>query len=218
MPSIGNDTSVGGPDDDYLLGTEGDDTFAGGAGDDTVDFARSDAPVTADLTAGTAVGQGSDSLVQVETLNGTRFADVFTGDGADINLSGGRAIDQLFGLGGSDVLDGGERTDALDGGAGDDTASYATSRNPITADLEAGFAIGDGSDTLIAIEDIQGSPLSDLLRGDSGPNSLAGGEGDDQLEGREGNDTLNGAEGTDNADGGGGTDACTAESVINCEP
>ena len=52
-------------------------------------------------------------------------------------------------------------------------------------------------DTLIGIENVTGSWLNDVLRGDDGDNVLKGGEGDDELNGRDGNDTLTGGEGAD---------------------
>ena len=80
------DTIVGGPGDDFLDGWVGDDVLVGGPGDDQlrgeagvdlVSYAPSAAGVTADLTANTATGEGSDTFVLVENLAGSAFADRF---------------------------------------------------------------------------------------------------------------------------------------------
>ena len=66
------DTITGGPGNDTLDGWVGDDVLFGGAGDDTVigevgvdlvEYASSPSGVTADLTASTATGEGSDTFV-----------------------------------------------------------------------------------------------------------------------------------------------------------
>ena len=54
--------------DNHLGGGRGDDTIIGADGNDTASFAESAAPVTADLGAGTATGQGSDTLTTIEEI------------------------------------------------------------------------------------------------------------------------------------------------------
>jgi Ca2+-binding RTX toxin-like protein len=113
---------------------------------------------------------------------------------------------------------GGRGADVMDGGEGRDIASFLQAARGITADLAAGFAEGEGSDRLIAIEDVVGSVFPDYLRGDAGPNTLNGASGDDVLEGRDGDDNLLGSDGVDTGDGGNGSDNCSEiESELNCE-
>jgi len=110
-------------------GSRGDDELAGNDGIDRVDYGRSDGPVTVDLATGEATGDGSDMLVGVERLVGSRYDDSLTGDsnanaisggeGNDI-LSGEEGDDSLMGDAGDDLLDGGPETDTLDGGVGSD--------------------------------------------------------------------------------------------------
>ena len=82
------DTIVGGPGNDFLDGWVGDDVLDGGPGDDhlrgeagvdLVSYAPSAAGVTANLTANTATGEGSDTFVLVENLTGSDFADTLVG-------------------------------------------------------------------------------------------------------------------------------------------
>ena len=61
-------------------------------------------------------------------------------------------------------------------------------------------------DTLISIENVQGSRFNDTLLGNAVANVLTGEDGDDTLSGFAGNDTLQGADGNDTLDGGLGVD------------
>jgi hypothetical protein len=54
-------------------------------------------PVVVDLSAATATGQGSDSLVEIEKVNGTDEGDTLTGD--DLGNT-------LFGFEGDDFISG----------------------------------------------------------------------------------------------------------------
>ena len=78
---------------------------------------------------------------------------------------------------------GGAGNDSLDGGAGNDTASYSLAPSAVTVDLDAGTATGgDGSDSLVAIENVIGSADDDTLTGDGGDNSLTGLAGNDERQ------------------------------------
>ncbi len=125
----GNDQVDAGRGNDVLDGGEGDDSLIGGEGADVVTFETASIGVTADLTAGSASGQGSDALVEIEGLTGSPHEDVLTGTVAADVLSGLGATDLLFGLEGADTLLGGDGEDylsgsggsVLDGGAGTNT-------------------------------------------------------------------------------------------------
>ena len=57
------------------------------------------------------------------------------------------------------------------------------------ADLSAGIATtARGSDTLVGIENVEGSDEDDAIVGDAGPNLLTGGRGSDTLEGADGDE------------------------------
>ena len=107
--SIAADMAAG---DDTLVGGAGVDSLDGGTGTDTADYNASGAAVTVNLTTGTGSGgdaQG-DTLVNIEKLTGSAFADVLTGDGNANTLAGGAGADSLFGGAGNDVLIGGDTT------------------------------------------------------------------------------------------------------------
>ncbi len=175
----GDDTLLGGDGDDTLLGEGDDDTLDGGAGDDTASYTTGAGGVTVDLAAGTATGQGSDTLSSIENAIGSPQADTLIGDDGPNRLEGGDRSDIVQGEGGDDTLLGGDNPDYLRPGPGDDSvdggpcavtgSTSAPRRGPLDVDLEAGTATGEGTDTLVSIEAVCGSPFDDTLRGTDAP-------------------------------------------------
>ena len=212
----GHDRLLGGAGPDLLEGGPGNDTIEGGGGlEDTVSFAASASPVTVDLAAGTASGEGTDTITGVRHVVGSPGADALAGDAAPNTLSGGGGGDAIDGREGDDTLVGGRGADRLTGGPGSDAligqggidiADYGTAPGPVRVDLKAGVATGDGSDTLSGIRSVIGSSFADLLRGNGKRNRLAGGGGPDRLAGRSGDDVLVGGNHRDVLRGGGGDD------------
>lgn len=175
--TIGADTLMGGDGADTLVGEEGDDLLYGGAAADEI--------------------------------FGSAGNDVMNGDLGDDSLRGGTGDDILFGGAGWDMLDGGGGNDLLDGGNGTDTASFLNSAVGVEVALWRSGAAQNtraGLDTLVSIENLQGSNYSDLLVGDGIANRLAGKAGDDLLKGLGGNDLLLGDDGRDELVGGDGND------------
>ena len=179
----------------------------GGAGTDTASYASAVGHVTSGVTLGVTVslavsgpqetfGAGVDTLVNIENLTGSAFADTLTGDANANVLSGGAGDDTLIGGAGDDTLIGGPGADSLDGGTGNDYASYinfkSNSADGLTASLadpsvNTGDAVGD---TYTSIERLEGSAFNDVLIGDANSNSLRGGLGADVLNGGAGTDTA----------------------------
>jgi len=176
-------------------GGKGNDTLDGGAGGyDEAAFTNDPAGVVVNLALGTATdGWGNnDTLISIEGIEGSRYNDRITGSEVD------------------NWLDGREGDDTLDGGAGSDWAEYnnANGLEGVQVDLLAGTAKGSqGNDTLISIENAQGTTFNDQLRGSNGANALSGMAGDDTLDGLDGNDTMLGGEGNDWFMGGAGNDS-----------
>ncbi len=131
----------------------GDDRIDGGPGDDQVGF---DSPVVANLSTGTATGEGSDQLASIESISGSGFADVLTGNGGDNYLAGDGGDDVIRGSGGNDRIFGDAGSDRLLGEAGDD-----------------GTSGDEGNDRVF------GGVGSDTLAGGTGDDTIAGGTGDD---------------------------------------
>lgn len=184
---------IGGGFDDVLVGGSGDQQFFAGGGNDSIDggdgtgdiadYGFAAGTVTADLALGRVWGaDGTDTLIGIERVYGSNFDDTLYGDAGN---------NFLRGRGGNDTLD---------GRGGSDTADYRSANGAVTVNLATGTATGQGSDTLIDLENIRGSlNFADTLIGNAGANSLNGLGGDDTLRGRDGSDTLNGDAGFDYA-------------------
>jgi Ca2+-binding RTX toxin-like protein len=195
-----DDTIVGTVYADRFLSSAGADHIDGGGLDheivgpfDVVSYASSPAGITVNLATG--VGSGGDAegdtLVNIEQLVGSAFADTLTGS----SLS-------------NDTIEGGPGADSLDGGTGFDTLSYSGSSGGVTVSLAHDTASGGDAtgDTIVNFENVQGSGGNDVLEGSAIANDLNGGAGDDVLVGGAGNDSLYGGDGDDLLVGGPGAD------------
>ena len=193
--------------------TSGNDIFSGTENDfDEVDFLNASGSVTVNLATGTAsgTGVGNDTLVSIEQVLGSRFADTLIGDAQSNRLWGYGGNDSLSGGAGFDFLNGGAGDDTIDGGADRDTASYLGTVSGVVVNLTMGTATGGaGNDTLISIEQVNGSQFADTLIGDAQNNNLFGFSGDDVLDGGAGDDRLGGNEGDDTINGGADSDTAT---------
>jgi serralysin len=125
----GRNVLKGGSGDDRLYGGSAVDSFWPGAGNDVIDgrgtptgdwvhYDHAGGAVNVDLSIGHATGEGTDILVAILDVVGSRFGDVVKGDEADNILKLGKGNDQALGRGGSDRILGGPGADELDGGAG----------------------------------------------------------------------------------------------------
>jgi Ca2+-binding RTX toxin-like protein len=181
-------TLSGGAGSDTLApGTPGS-TADGGDGPDTVDYGAAIAPVKVDLAAGeTERPTANDTLVAIENATGTSGADTLVGDNAGNSLDGG---------GGDDAIDGGPGDDTMDGGAGADTV-LASGGNAVVVDLSDKLMTGQGTDAIVAFENVKGSDGNDKITGNGDANLLDGADGNDRVDGRTGPDDLRGGRGND---------------------
>lgn len=189
----GDNKLYGGAGDDVLVGGGGADLLDGGAGKDTVSFETATSGVTISLatTAAQAIGGGSLSLVSIDRILGSAYADRLTANDLGSELNGGAGNDFLFGGAGNDFLI---------GGVGIDTVSYERATAGVTVSLAVATAQatgGAGVDTIISMENLTGSAFADKLYGDKMANGLQGGAGNDILVGGVGADILSGGLGKD---------------------
>lgn len=174
-----DDTIIGTGDNEVFLPFGGNDYVdAGAGGSDRVVYTggQGNVPgptqgVIVNLVTGIAQDGwgGTDTLLGVERINGTPFADSIVG-GAENNRFNGR--------GGNDTLD---------GGLGGDWAEYNNAATGVTVNLTTGIASDGegGTDLLISIENVIGSSHADHLTG-----VAQGGRSTSDLRGGAGNDTL----------------------------
>jgi Ca2+-binding RTX toxin-like protein len=114
----GSDNADGGPGDgDVVRGDAGTDNLDGGPGaQDIVSYASATrGQVIVNLGAGSAKGDGHDSLQGFEDAVGSPEADTLIGDGGPNRLDGGVGDDHLTGGGGDDEAFGGPGTDSCQG-------------------------------------------------------------------------------------------------------
>ena len=209
----GNDTLSGGAGSDWLIGGPGSDTMTGGPGNNVIDgggnpvgnpdqvlYTQSPTSVSVDLSAGTASDGlgGVDTLIGIEGVIGSPFADTLIGSSAGNEVLEGNA--------GNDLIDGGGNSDGSPFG---DFAQYTNfALSGVVVALSEGMAADGqgGTDTLVAIQSVNGSQFDDIVVGNASPNLLRGFGGADRMFGRDGNDQLEGGQGNDTIDGGAGND------------
>jgi Ca2+-binding RTX toxin-like protein len=220
LGGTGDDSLAGGAGDDELWGEAGRDTIDGGAGSDLVRYRTAPAGVFVNLTTGQAAdGQGSvDTLISIEQVHGSDFADTLVGNGEDNRLFGFGGGDRMVGNAGADILLGGAGDDTilggdgddeiwgeagrndLDGGDGFDILRYRSATGGVLVDLGTGRGAhpdAAAADTLRGFEGAHGSDFADVLAGNAAANLLFGFDGADTLIGGTGDDTLSGGNGGD---------------------
>lgn len=183
----------GGDGNDRYVAGAGFDLFDGGAGLDSVSFAGYASSVTVDLAA-LGLYEGDlrrISLTNVENVQGTRYDDRLTGNGAANLLTGGLGADTIAGGAGDDVIEGGYGGDILTGGTGIDTLSYENARTGVVVSLAITgpqSTRGAGIDSLSGFENLRGSNSADVLIGDNRGNVISGLDGADRMIGLGGDD------------------------------
>ena len=217
---------------DSFSADPGDDTFLGGKGPDFMWFHNSPRGVEVDLPAGTATGDGHDTVRSMKEIIGSRHDDTIIGTNRPDFISSGLGDDTVRGRGGRDVLFDAGGGDVLVGGVGRDQISssgcvgssdgptYCQTDEPVPDRL-----VGGRGDDFIG-----SGPGDDVVKGNDGNDRMSGGDGVDEIFGGEGDDELHGGTAAginpdaddgkvDSLDGGPGTDECSGEgdSFTRCE-
>lgn len=218
----GNDLLFGYAGNDILIGGTGADYLSGGTGIDTASYQYATAAVQVGLTgdpllaAGEALG---DRFVSIENLTGSGFGDVLAGNAYANVLRGLGGSDNLLGGSGNDTLDGGSGHDYLHADAGNDSVNGGTGRDWLSFQFEklgvrlllsatgcGTSTVGTSHDTVVSVENLDGSVYRDYLRPASG-GTVYGNAGNDViydalgtatrevLDGGLGNDILDGRSG-----------------------
>ena len=182
------------------------ETIWDGGGIDTIDASKQSLPSEINLNTG--------QFSSIGPLNNTYFFDQEKKDylrdalgnaiqdpQAKYNLAiaFGVTIENAIRGSGNDILIPNQVGNNLRGGAGSDTASYSASTAGVNVNLATSAASGGYAqgDTLLEIENVEGSKYPDILFGNEKDNVLRGLDGNDFLQGNAGDDTLDGGLGVD---------------------
>ena len=226
--------------DDTIIGTDGRNNIRPGAGNDVIDgggeenvfqgdqVEYSDEEATTGITVtftsdddATVIDWNgdTDTLIDIEEVFGTDFADTMTGaeghqwlggGGGDDILSGGEGDDDLSGGNGDDTLDGGVGGDFLQPGAGSDTIIGGANGPEFQTDTIAYIHTDDvtGGVDVTYVNETDGS-IADYSGGTdtfTGVEEVWGTNFSDTFTGSDGRQRFTGFGGNDTFDGGTGDD------------
>lgn len=192
-----NDRVQGGPGDDDIVGGDGDDTLFGDDGDDRLWGDRPDGTSLIHRTGRDRLdgGLGDDWLdggSEIDLLEGGDGADLASYASSRYGVTHRVFADLTEGVAGIVVKEPKGRELRASDVMEVDEAGYGPHSRPL--------------DTLVSIEDLEGSAEADRLIGAPAVNRLNGLGGDDDLDGRAGDDIIFGATGADTLTGGTGAD------------
>jgi Ca2+-binding RTX toxin-like protein len=172
-------SGIGNALDNLLFGNAGNNLLDGGAGTDTVSYAHAAGGVTVSLATSDPQdtgGDGIDTLLNIEGLIGSPYADKLTGNGLN------------------NTLDGGPGADTLIGGTGNDRYFVDNPNDKVVENAN------EGNDMVLSTISYVLGPHVENLRllgtagifgiGNNGNNSLIGNDGDNLLDGGGGIDGV----------------------------
>ncbi|PHQ80749.1 MAG: hypothetical protein COB65_10900 [Thalassobium sp.] len=228
----GNDTLTGGNGIDSLyggagadrlvvLGGTGSDDLYGGNGNDTGDFtAITGADMvfnSADQTYAFSAGGETFAMNSIEKILAGSGNDLIAGANAyTLTIDGGAGVDTLdlsssyinVSTLGDYVIDIDEGF-STNGGSVFDFGDFSNLENVTSFEKVAIVLIGNGADNTLA-----GSIYGDIIRAESGSDTLVAGAGDDILDGGAGADSYDGGTGTDTIDWSAETAAVMADFTL----
>jgi len=213
----GNDIINGDGASSYTVALDISASLADTDGSETLMIEISGMPSDATLSAGVDQGNGTWHLsagdlagLELSVQTPSDFTLTVTATAVESNGSSATASQDMtiaFAAGaGNDIIAGGAGNDTLDGGQGFDLVDMSGAPVGSYVDLAAGFASGDGFDTIKNFEGVIGSKFGDVLVGNSGDNTFYDGAGNDSVYGGGGDDTIVAGSGNDYYSGGSGFD------------
>ena len=198
------DTFNGDTGDDQFLGLRGADSFFGGGGngfDEIAYYSDANRGGLRGIIVNFGTGKikdgwgQTDTVVGINSVVGTEFADTYIGGALDDQFLGGGGVDMYDGKGGNDKVN--------------FSWGPALNGSRVNMTLATGQVLDDGLgnvETLINIEGLDGNELDDFFTANDASNRLDGDRGNDTMLGRGGNDRMAGDGGADTMTGGAGAD------------
>ena len=226
-----NDTIFGGNANDVIYANSGNNSYYGGnaifdangditgssaSGDDRVNYSLAqgginvDLSINADNTTYNVTNNGfggQDKLYDITRITGSDYGDIIKGSSGWNEISAGGGDDWIVATNGGDTLRGGTNTTWNGTASTGDWLSFEDIGSSIDATMSAGAITGGlGNTTIFEIENLFGSSVGDVLRGDSNNNTLHGYGGNDAIYGTAGLNFLIGGSGDDTLYTGSGID------------
>jgi Ca2+-binding RTX toxin-like protein len=179
----GKDVIKGTSGTDVIMAKGGNDIVYAGGGFDYVCGGRGSDSLYGDRTSATAYAQYSGN----DAISGGRGNDLVSADG-----NGDDAGDLMVGNAGDDYIDGGPK-ERNNGYAEEQVVVYNDAPGPITVSIPQGYSpydypvqevitvTGDGTDTLVRLGIIGGSPYDDSFTNDGWIYTLSGAGGNDRI-------------------------------------
>ncbi len=183
----------------------GQDTLDGGEGFDVVSYLNTRRGILANLGMGNA---SRDTLISIEGIQGSRYADTIYGSDQDNLFIAGNGGDFYHGGAGTDTADYGQIDNGgvsgillrfIESGSTRRPANIGSWNSPREAFTQVSFSSGGQRfiDEHIDVEVFRGTARTDNFTGGSRDETFMGEEGNDILTGRGGNDRLEGGEDND---------------------
>ncbi|MGT2504177.1 VCBS domain-containing protein [Bradyrhizobium guangxiense] len=179
-----NNSAIG----ENFQGLAGNDFIDGRGGFDTAQYSNltyTTGGVSVNMANGIVTGDastGTDTLLSIEGIQGTIFADTYDatgyGQAGAANVGNNGTFNQFEGQGGDDVITGNGNTRLL----------FTNATSGVTVSLNAGAAMGDvsiGHDTFTGVNGVYGSNFADTY-------DAAGFFGFNSFQGQGGNDLITG--------------------------
>ena len=178
-----------------LAGNSGNNTLNGGVGNDTVDYSTvTPYGVTVDLSqiSRQYTGQGYDTLVSIENIIGSIYADSLTGSSKANTLDGNLGADTLRGGAGNDTYVVDNLGDVLSEATSSFDTTDAGGIDTVLSTID--WTLADRFERLTLTGTVAtigtGHAQANLIIGNMIANTLDGGTGRDTLLGGAGNDTY----------------------------
>lgn len=190
-----SDTIYGNDGDDTIYGEDGNDVIYGGDGDDDIFGGSGDDILHAGSGTNQLYGERGNDIIFLGSFG---ILDYEKYEGDISNTANGGTGDDVFIVGYADAfVHGNDGFDVIDFSQLTDPRITRTSISLTPEQFSISFPVYTGIRILgevSSIEGVIGSPLSDIISGDSGDNYLSGGENNygmsDTISGREGDDLI----------------------------
>ena len=187
----GTTNGTGNDLDNLIYASTGNNILDGGAGSDTAAYSYAASAVTVNLATTSAQatgGSGSDTLLNIENLTGSKYNDKLTGNSAANTLNGGTGGDTLNGGAGADLMIGGDGSDSyyvddIDDIVSETNATASTGGTDTVYSYLAAYTLGANIENLRLLAggttNGTGNDLDNLIYASTGNNILDGGAGSD---------------------------------------